>query len=1358
MFFKKLLPLIITASLFTACSDFSAEDSAAKTEAEFSSDEVSIKINFDKDETRTALPQVDTSSLSYIALRCNIDENTSKILGEWTSEEAMRSGKIAFQTGKYKFDLIAMNKSVTVYDSLTAEIKNGENSLTFAPKLQLVDSFSSGSGNLNVKISFDATNVKKVTGGLYLLDGSQCAGYNDEELEVLSGGECSYSKSGDDAIPSGNYIVIFKFYADEEKTKPLGSYREYASIASDMTSLSVCQISSLASLFKIEYDLGDGSFKGSYTAPGNYTRHTDTITLPTAENIARTGWQFDGWYDNQNFTGAAITEIASGSTGNKKFYAKWLEEATITFVLGNSGASMPDSKKTLTVLKGTKTVIPSAGELKITNPDDKYFHGWSRQTGSQTIEYDDGDEIEVTENIFLHAVWGVTVIDPNEDDSADKTDYDGDGLTDWEEVFKYYTDPASKDTDGDGWTDFDELELYSSSTKTFSPLIADTPDLRVIITGDPKISYTYSIGGSNTESSSESVSGGKTGNRGSTNTSTTSHSVTSQWSEKFGGSYTFGNKGGFEFHAEESYGENSTNGDSYTYSQNQSEGWSQSWSNGRSKSESKTKTLTGASIKVPVKLRNPSPISYTVKNITFSITRLAVDAARATVPVVTIQKSDIGTIAPNGETKEFYIDAKLPNTDVGQELEKLLKYSSGFKVEIVGYTITMFKSGSNIANDFTQALTKVRAKTASVYIDCGPESGRSPKAYNVAVKSIYNPQASSIDELYMPVSLKYVFDTILKLTPDSAAGYEVGDAGSGYPGYIKSIYGISNKSDLKNGAWYIGIHTVEDEKNMAYLYAPNSSNYESLENIKVKAGDRISVIYDVDKDGDGLLRNEELIRGTSDEKEDSDGDGLSDYKEIYGWYESNIGLDEKYSTVNKVHTNPCSTDTDGDNDVDYNKGNESGLTQDTDPMVAKYDTVVSIKHAKYALYDGNFKTFDLTNETALGNVDSDSLYFDIELNNPFGIVDVSTDTGEEKKWTEIKKDSDGHWVPKITPKLGENVVYVRCRVPNGLRSYAATEYPLKFNSDFRSLSNINFSVKEDGKTDFSWDTYSDERVTGENSGFVLKVVNRKKITEVKPIEYADAVTATETVENTAEKAYFILNLTKKLKSGLYTGLALEPDTNYQFLFYAYSGNFTHKLVGDRLIKTGKSTMGKLVFWMHYVEAVTDHDGAYDPNYFWNIYDSSKLGLQKLTLSRMETKDMDEDDEPYWAFGSVKGVQTSRPTKFSDSTSSRFEAAYSRNEYHHFTIKINAWERDRQADDDQLGTETLEFTHYPGSDIWYCECYISHHGDSHSCPDDNHSYTVSSGECTGKNGKSSGISRIWNSEDGCISFLWDFAWY
>ncbi len=1366
MFFKKLLPLIITASLLSACSDFSSEDSAAKAENESSAEKVSLKINFDKDAARTALPQVDTSSLIYIALSCNFND-TSKILGEWTSEEAMRTGTIEFQTGKYKFDLVAKSKSVTLYDSLTAEIKNGENSLTFAPKFKAVDYTSSGNGNLNVKVAFDGTNVKKVTGGLYYIDGTQCAGYNDEELEISSGGECTYSKSGDDAIPSGNYIVIFKFYADEERTKSLGNYREYASIAGDMTSLSVCQISSLASLYKIEYEYNGGSLKGSYTAPGSYTRRTDTITLPAAENLVKTDWQFIGWYDNQDFNGTAITEIPSGSTGNKKFYAKWHEEKTITFVLDNNQASMDETKKNLTVLKGTKTVIPSARELKIVNPSDRYFHGWSTKSTSQEIEYDDGDEIEVDDNIVLHAVWAVSAIDTDEDRPDDKRDYDADGLTDWEEVYKYFTDPSSKDTDGDGWTDGEEKELYSSSTKTFSPLIADTPDLQVVITGDPSIGYTYSLGTSGTESTSESISGGKTGNRGSTNTSTYSHSVTSQWSEKFGFSITGGLKAGWEIHAEESYGRNNTNGDSYTYSQNQSDGWSQSWSNGKSKSESKTKTLTSASIKVPIKLKNPSPISYNVKSITFSITRVANNTTRDTVPIVTIQKNDVGTIAPGDETKEFFISEKLPNTDVGQKLEELLKYSNGFKVEIVGYTITMFKSGFNAANDFTQALTKVKAKTASVYIDCGPESGRSPKTYNIAVKGLYNPHASSLDDLYQPVTLKYVFDKILKLTPNSASGYELGDKASGYPGFIKSIYGITNKKDLKNGAWYIGIQTVEDERNKAYLYTPSSNGFVDLESIILKAGDQVSIIYDVDKDGDGILRNEELIRGTSDEKEDSDGDGLSDYKEIYGWYEPNIGLDEKYSTVNKVHTNPCSTDTDGDKDVDYNKKDASNGTQDKDPMVAKYDTRITIKHAKYALQDKEFKTFDLEKENSLGSieaninyVDSDSLYFDIEIDNPFGIVDVSTDTTEEKKWEELRKDADGNWLPQITPKLGENVVYVRCRVPNGAKTYAEKVYPLKFKSRFKTLNNIIVAPKADGKTDISWDSYSDSRLMGENSGLVLKVVNRNKVFNVQDFTYSDAVNAQETVSDTEKSSYFFVRLTKKLKGGVYSDMVLAPNTNYQFLFYAYTGKtgeFTYRLVGHQVIKTGKSTMGKLTFWMHYVQAVEDHDGAYNPNYYWNISDSSKLGVGSLTLSRDKTSDMNDSSLKYRVFGGSNSVQNNLPTKFDSYTSSKFEAEFSRNSYHTFEININAWERDRQADDDQLGTSTLKFYHYPSDDSWRCVCYISHHGDSRKAFDFKQTYDIYSGECTGKNNKPSGYSHIWNSDDGAISFYWDFAW-
>ncbi len=48
-------------------------------------------------------------------------------------------------------------------------------------------------------------------------------------------------------------------------------------------------------------------------------------------------------------------------------------------------------------------------------------------------------------------------------------DSDGDGLSDWEEIHIYFTDPHNPDTDGDGLSDFDELHRYGTD-----PLNPDT--------------------------------------------------------------------------------------------------------------------------------------------------------------------------------------------------------------------------------------------------------------------------------------------------------------------------------------------------------------------------------------------------------------------------------------------------------------------------------------------------------------------------------------------------------------------------------------------------------------------------------------------------------------------------------------------------------------------------------------------------------------------------------------------------------------------------------------------------------------------------------------------------------------------
>lgn len=53
-----------------------------------------------------------------------------------------------------------------------------------------------------------------------------------------------------------------------------------------------------------------------------YTYGTVT-TLPT--NWTKKGYVFDGWYDKENLTGTAVTNISGTDTGNKEYWAKWMD-------------------------------------------------------------------------------------------------------------------------------------------------------------------------------------------------------------------------------------------------------------------------------------------------------------------------------------------------------------------------------------------------------------------------------------------------------------------------------------------------------------------------------------------------------------------------------------------------------------------------------------------------------------------------------------------------------------------------------------------------------------------------------------------------------------------------------------------------------------------------------------------------------------------------------------------------------------------------------------------------------------------------------------------------------------------------
>ena len=64
-----------------------------------------------------------------------------------------------------------------------------------------------------------------------------------------------------------------------------------------------------------------------------------------------------------------------------------------------------------------------------------------------------------------------------------KSDTDGDGLSDVDEMYKIGTNPRMTDTDGDGYNDGTEMNLFNPQNPTvWNPNVADLPKLEVTMT------------------------------------------------------------------------------------------------------------------------------------------------------------------------------------------------------------------------------------------------------------------------------------------------------------------------------------------------------------------------------------------------------------------------------------------------------------------------------------------------------------------------------------------------------------------------------------------------------------------------------------------------------------------------------------------------------------------------------------------------------------------------------------------------------------------------------------------------------------------------------------------------------------
>ncbi len=125
----------------------------------------------------------------------------------------------------------------------------------------------------------------------------------------------------------------------------------------------------------------------------NYNVETETFNI---EDISRTGYVFDGWYADAEFTTPASTTIVKGSTGNIDMYAKWTPIGySITYIL--FGETVDD------ITNPDRYTIEDSFVLNNPTREGYVFVGWYtlNENGERVTEI----KANTTGNQTLYARW-----------------------------------------------------------------------------------------------------------------------------------------------------------------------------------------------------------------------------------------------------------------------------------------------------------------------------------------------------------------------------------------------------------------------------------------------------------------------------------------------------------------------------------------------------------------------------------------------------------------------------------------------------------------------------------------------------------------------------------------------------------------------------------------------------------------------------------------------------------------------------------------------------------------------------------------------------------------------------------------
>ncbi|UTW48270.1 IPT/TIG domain-containing protein [Bacterioplanoides sp. SCSIO 12839] len=487
-------------------------------------------------------------------------------------------------------------------------------------------------------------------------------------------------------------------------------------------------------------------------------------------------------------------------------------------------------------------------------------------------------------------------------------DTDRDQLSDGDEADQFGSDPLKQDTDGDGLHDFEELNFgtslvladtdgdqFSDYAELFernrNPRIADIPLPQVEVeslTAAIDVRYTSTEFNGESRTSEETFSTTRSRESGGSDTTTNTVSLGAGFGDgsapEGGLSFVAGFLSRFWFSA--NYEDQQ---ESSSYHANLNEFNNSSASSFASETTSEiTREVIDGRITVAVNFSTLSDVAFTLRNIELSLIIRDNENPDAYKPIATLLpintdlEVNIGPLASSRGPILFHADAPIPS-----EVEAIMKNPTPYAVEVANYNL-VDENQRNFAYS-SQEINERTATLAIVYND-----GQTAKEqHRIATSGLFDLATGAQLGVSLDAALKglqlYPVDDAGKTVAEIEISSQPSPAGDGalLPGevYLNRSYSITNGQLTRVRSTQVQMESGQPKGYDSWVLLNNNGRaipVANLETTYLKQGETYLLTYTRDVDGDGLTLAEEMLLGTKDTQCDTDGDTLSDYREVYG--------------------------------------------------------------------------------------------------------------------------------------------------------------------------------------------------------------------------------------------------------------------------------------------------------------------------------------------------------------------------------------------------------------------------------------------------------------------------------------------